>query len=185
MDEMVKKMFTSIQEKYGYPVEYWVRVLEESGLEKHGERVNHLKKEHGFTHGFANLVAHEAKNRNPESKPASGDELVDTMFKGKEVYRKFYESIIEHVKSFGDDVEIAPKKNYVSLRRDVQFAILQPSSGKRFDIGLVIKEHDTSSMEPAGSFNTMCTHRIRIEDGSMPDTKIIQALKDAYDEARR
>jgi hypothetical protein len=184
MDEMVKKMFASIKEKYGYPVEYWVKVLEESGLEKHGERVNHLKKEHGFSHGFANLVAHEAKNRNLENKPVSDDELVDTMFKGKEDYRKLYESIIEQVKSFGDDVEIAPKKNYVSLRRDVQFAILQPSSGKCFDIGLVIKEHDTS-LEQAGSFNTMCTHRIRIEDVPMPDTKIIQALKDAYNEARR
>ncbi len=184
MDEAVKKMFASIEEKYGHPVSYWVNILEESGLEKHGQRVNHLKKEYGFTHGFANLVAHEAKNRSWENKPASGDELVDVMFEGKEDHRKLYEAIIEKVKSFGDDVEIAPKKNYVSLRRDVQFAILQPSTKKRFDIGLVLKNHETT-LEPAGSFNSMCTHRIRIEDGNTAENETFQALLDAYNEAKR
>jgi len=52
---MVDKMIQNIEEKYGKPFNYWIDLLRKSGLEKHGQMLNLLKQEHGFTHGFANL----------------------------------------------------------------------------------------------------------------------------------
>ncbi len=185
MDPMVKKMFESIESKYGKPVSYWVGIIRSSGLEKHGERVNLLKKEYGFSHGFANLVAHEAKN------PGFGDatknddnELLENQFSGKDNLRPLYNSIIKSVEKFGPDVEVAIKKNYVSLRRDVQFGILQPSTRARLDVGLVLKS-DEPDLEKAGSFNSMCSHRIRLEEVDSVNKETIEWLKKAYDGAKR
>ena len=53
--------------------------------------------------------------------------------------KPIYESIVEAVQKFGKDVEIAPKKAYVSVRRSKQFAIVQPSTASRVDVGLVLR----------------------------------------------
>ena len=45
----------------------------------------------------------------------------------------------------GKDVEVAPKKAYVSLRRNKQFALIQPSTRTRVDLGLNLK-----GVEPEG-----------------------------------
>ena len=51
----------------------------------------------------------------------------------------------------------------MSLRRNKQFAIVQPSTATRVDIGLVLKTVGPKDrLEPSGSFNTMVTHRVRI-----------------------
>jgi hypothetical protein len=41
-----------------------------------------------------------------------------------------YDALLTAVKSLGTDVEIAPKKNNVSILRSKQFAILHPSSSR-------------------------------------------------------
>ena len=42
------------------------------------------------------------------------------------------------VLALGDDVEVAPKKGYLSLRRGRQFAMIQPSGAGRIDVGLIL-----------------------------------------------
>lgn len=56
--------FSSIEKKYGEPIEHWLAILRNAGALKHMELVNKLKSEHGLGHGHANaLVAyHQAKN---------------------------------------------------------------------------------------------------------------------------
>ena len=67
------------------------------------------------------------------------------------------------MQGFGGDVELAPKKGYVSLRRKKQFALLMPSTKDRFDIGLALKGEEPAGMlELAGSWNAMVSHRVRI-----------------------
>lgn len=55
--------FPSIEQKYGYPVKYWLNLLQVTGEQKHMKLVEWLKSEHGIGHGHANaLVAHFMSN---------------------------------------------------------------------------------------------------------------------------
>ncbi len=81
-------------------------------------------------------------------------------------------------------MELSPKKGYVSLRRKKQFAIIQPSSKTRLALGLNIKGLDASgNVEAAGSWNAMCTHRIKIMDEKIITRDLIQLIKQAYEQA--
>ena len=57
---------------------------------------------------------------------------------------------MNEINKFGKDIEVSPKKAYVSLRRKKQFAILQPSTKDRFDVGLNIK-----GVAPSGNVDCM------------------------------
>ena len=107
-----------------------------------------------------------------------------TQFQGKEELRPIYDKLIAELKSFGSDVELAPKKAYVSIRRKKQFAIFQPSTKSRFDVGINMKgEPVTDRLEASGSFNAMVSHRVRIATVEEVDTQVISWLKQAYDQA--
>lgn len=183
MDQATKTMIANLEKNTGKPLSEWVAVVMSSGLSKHGEIVKFLKTEHGFTHGFANLVAHEARG-SAAATLAETTDLVAEQYKGKENLRLIYDKLIKEVKKFGKDVEIAPKKAYVSLRRSKQFAILQPSTKTRLDVGLNLKDAEPQGkIEAAGSWNSMCSHRIRITDIQQADGEVVKWLKMAYENA--
>jgi len=48
--------FPSIEAKYGRPIDEWLTMVRESPLEKHMDKVEWLKTEHGMGHGHANAV---------------------------------------------------------------------------------------------------------------------------------
>src|SRR5688500_3830718 len=130
-------MIKNLEEKTGKKLEDWVAIVNNSKLEKHGELVNMLKKDHGLGHGYANMIVHHAK----QSHAGFGgeDALITEQYKGKENLRFMYDELLKEIKSLGNDVEISPKKAYVSVRRKKQFAIIQPSTKTRIDIGLNLK----------------------------------------------
>ncbi|MBR9997548.1 MAG: DUF4287 domain-containing protein [Cyclobacteriaceae bacterium] len=181
--EAEQSMIENIRKNTGKPLETWIDVVRKSGLNKHGEIVKFLKSEYSFTHGFANMVAHKFKGSDAAS---AGDshQLVEKQYKNKDNLRMIYENIIAVVKEFGNDIEIAPKNAYVSLRRKRQFALIQPSTRTRLDIGLNLKgENPDGRLESSGSFNVMCTHRVRTASLEDIDSSVIDWLKKAYDQA--
>ncbi len=177
-DTMVK----NLEEKTGKPFSHWISVAKKSGLSKHGEIVKMLKTDHGFTHGYANLVAH--KTLKSDAGSAGDTDLVADQYKGKEHLFPFYERLIKEISSFGKDVEIAPKRAYVSLRRKKQFALIQPSTKTRLDIGINLQDaKPEGTLEAAGSWNAMCSHRVRVESASDIDKNVIDWLKRSYEQA--
>ena len=87
-------------------------------------------------------------------------------------------------KTLGDDVGIAPKKAYVSLRRNKQFAIIQPSTKSRIDVGINLKGVEPEGrLEKSGSFNAMVSHRVRITSPKEVDAELEHWLKSAYEDA--
>ena len=182
-EEMAAAMVANMKDKTGKTLDQWLKIVKKSKLEKHGEIVKHLKTDHEMTHGFANLVAHKHKEAGQPS--ASSGSLVEQQYAGaKADLKPIYEAIAKAVQKFGSDVEIAPKKAYVSLRRNKQFALVQPSTKTRVDVGINLKgEPPTGRLEASGSFNAMVSHRVRLTQSSDVDAELIKWLKKAYKES--
>ncbi len=176
-------MIANLPERTGKTLAEWFALLDETSLEKHGEIMKLLKGEHGVTHGFANLITHEFRNRGDD-----GDQpdLVEAQYAGAKAHLKpIYDAILARVESFGNDVEIAPKKTYVSLRSRKQFALVQPSTRTRVDVGINLKDAPaTGRLEASGSFNAMVSHRVRLADASDVDAELESWLKAAYEQSR-
>ena len=172
-------MEKGLQEKTGKPLADWIAIVQKQGFEKHGEIIKFLKEKHDFTHGFANFVAHKA--READAGPTSDKDLVITQYKGKEGLLLIYAKLLTEINKFGPDIEIAPKKASVSLRTTKQFVLIQPSTKTRIDLGLKIKDKAPEGrLESSGPFGTMCTHRIQLTDISDVDNEVIEYMREAY-----
>lgn len=183
MDPTLQKMLDNIEAKTGKSADYWVKLVKKSGLEKHGQKMKLLKEDHGFTHGYANTIVHLSK-ADSAINTKDKNSLVDAQYKGKENLKPIYDKLVKEILKFGKDVELAPKKAYVSLRRKKQFGLIQPSTKTRVDIGVNLKGVDPSGVaEKAGSWNAMVTHRIRLEDSKDVNKEVIKWLKEAYKNA--
>lgn len=180
-EEMTATMIANMPEKTGKSLEQWLAIARASKLEKHGEVVRLLKAEHGLGHGYANLVAHSLKPGTPDE----GDDPIEQMYAGtKAGLRPIHVALMRHVLAFGPGVEVSPKKGYVSLRRSKQFAIVQPSTKTRLDVGINLKGRPTTErLEASGSFNAMVSHRVRVESLEQVDAELIAWLREAYERA--
>lgn len=176
-------MEKGLLEKTGKPIEYWIKIVKSTGLEKHGQIMNHLKTEHGLTHGFANFVAHKA-NKSDAGSMEEEQLVIDQYAKGKEHLKPIYELLIEKIKAFGTDVEFAPKKTSVSCRRKKQFALIQPSTKTRIDLGLKFKDKPHEGrLETSGPFGSMCSHRVQLTEINQVDDELIDWIQEAYEGA--
>ena len=184
MDPATATMIKNLEEKTGKTLAQWVAVVKGLGAKKHGEIVSFLKETHQLGHGYANLVAHSAAGLVGED-AASGEDLVAAQYAGeKAALKPMYDQLIKAISAFGKDVEVSPKKTYVSLRRSKQFALIQPTTKTRLDVGLNLKGVAPSGrLEASGSFNAMCTHRVRVESPDQIDKALTTWLKEAYEKA--
>ncbi len=183
IEKAAKTQLENIEQTTGKTIGEWGKIIKASGLEKHKEQVNFLKEQHGFSYGNANTVVHIA-NQSHAGAAENETDWIEAQYQGKENLKPWYEAIESMIDAFGNDVEKVPKKAYVSMRRKKQFAILQPSTKTRLDVGLNIKTKEPSGMaEKAGSWNTMCTHRIKVEDASALNEELKAWIKMAYEEA--
>ena len=182
-ETMARTVIDNMPAKTGKSLAQWLSVLAKTDLAKHGDTVKHLKSAYGVTHGFANLIAHRHISRNGTAdRPA---DLLAAQYKGpKAELLPVYEALVKIVGAFGSDVEISPKKTYVSLRRNKQFALIKPSSKDRVDLGISLKGHKAGKrLEAAGSFSGMVSHRVRLHRTSDVNAELEGWLRKAYDAA--
>lgn len=181
-EEMLESMMQNLPEKTGKKLTEWLQIIKNSDLAKHSELVKFLKSEHAVTHGYANLIAHTYLNSTSDS-VSEQDDLLEIQYAGdKSVLRPLYDELIQMVQRFGEDVKISPKKSYVSLRHNKQFALIQPSTKTRIDIGINLKGIPAKGkLEESGSFNSMVSHRVRISDKNDIDADLEYWLKTAYE----
>ena len=181
--EMEAAMVANLKSNTGKSVDQWVKIARASKLAKHGEVVAFLKADHGLGHGYANLIAHRLLKS--AATDAAPDDLIAAQYAGaKAGLRPIHDAITKAVAKFGADVELAPKKAYVSMRRAKQFAIVQPSTATRVDVGINLKGVEPGGrLEASGSFNAMVTHRVRIAAAKEVDKELVGWLRQAYDAA--
>lgn len=181
-DPVMVNYIANLEKITGKKLDHWAAVVNKSKLVKHVELVNMLKTKHGISYGYANMIVHYAKGNMEASKDK--DAVLTTQFKGKENLKPWYDTLIKEISKFGKDVKLSPKKTYVSLVRKKQFALIQPSTKTRLDIGLNIKGVPASgTIEEGKAWNAMCTHRIRVEDEKAINKDLIGWIKKAYEQA--
>jgi len=187
VEEGLEAQIRNIEERYGKTLAEWITIVKESGMTKHTDIVSMLKSKYGMSHGSAHRVALKAREADEASivKAAKAEDRdpIDDMFSGKKAELKpLYDTLITTITSFGHDIELAPKKGYVSLRRKKQFAMIQPTTATRIDIGFILKGVPTTErLETAASFNALFTHRVRVNTINDIDEQLINWLKQAYD----
>lgn len=187
VDKGLEAQIHNIEEQYGKSLSEWIALIKESGTTKHTDMVTMLKSQYGMSHSSAHRVALKAREADGASMvqaaKASGRDPVEDMYSSKKANLKpLHDALMTAITSFGNDIELAPKKGYVSLRRKKQFAMIQPASVTRIDIGLILKGvPPTERLESASNFNALFTHRVRVNSVNDVDEQLITWLKQAYD----
>jgi hypothetical protein len=180
-EEQLQTMLNNLPEKTGKPLDEWIKIVGATGHEKHGQIVKFLKSDHGVTHGFANLIS----NRYLGGGTSSEQDMLGDQYSGpKADLRPIYDSVEAFVKTLGSDAEISIKKTMVSFRRKKQFALIQPSTRTRVDLGINLKGMEPEGkLEASGSFNAMVSHRVRLSAPEDFDESTKAWLLKAYEAA--
>lgn len=182
MDQATLTMIENLHKNTGKTLDQWIEIVKAGKFSKHGEIIKFLKEEHGLTHGFANLIAHKSKGSDSGSAD-NPEDLITRQYQGKEHFKPIYDKLITQIQDFGKDIEIAPKNAYVSLRRKKQFAILNPKTKTRFEIGLNLKGQQTIGKLEAEKPNSMCSHKITVTEVKDVDKEVIEWIQRAYEKA--
>lgn len=176
-EEQAATMRANVPGKTGKTMDAWFGVLGAAGLEKHGEMVKLLKADHGVGHGFANLIVTDFRNRGNDD-PV---DLVAAMYEGREHLRPIHDAVISIAEGLGADVELAPKKTYVSLRRSKQFGSVGPATKTRVEVCF-----NLAGKEPEGRLQAakgMATHKVRASSVDEVDAELAAWLREAYEGA--
>ena len=176
-EQLAQTMINNLPEKTGKSLAEWQKVVAASGATKHGEMMKLLKGEHGVSHGFANLIAQKCVG----NLDVNDDDLVANQYNGKEALKPIHDAIVDYVTGYGDDLEISPKKTSVSLRRKKQFALIQPSTKTRIDLGINLK-----GVAPEGrleAMSGMCTHKVKLTSVEEFDGDVKAWLDQAFERA--
>jgi Domain of unknown function (DUF5655)/Domain of unknown function (DUF4287) len=181
VDDANARMRENMQIRTGKSFAAWIGVARSLGTSKHSDIVAYLKTAGPMSHGYATMIALESS----KSDVIAEEDPVDALFAGgKIVLRPIYDSIAKTINTFGRDIEFAPKKEHVSVRRKKQFALLQPSTATRLDIGINLKGvAPIGKLQAAGTWNGMLSHRVRIATREDFDKEVMLWLKQAYDQA--
>jgi hypothetical protein len=175
----------NIEKKTGRSLDQLARLVKESGITKHGELRDMLKRELGLGHGDANTLVHAVLKSDGASAAAGkgGDEVLDGIYTGpKAAQRPIHERLMEEIGRFGE-FEVAPKKGYVSLRRKKQFAMIGPATNTRFEVGLNLKDVPGAGRLEAQPPKGMCSHKVKLTDAAEVDAQLVAWIRKAYDQA--
>ncbi len=180
IDQQTANQLAKIEKASGHSLAEWTSLINAAGLEKHGQILAWLKFEHGLTHGNANLLALKVREAAAGGAP-SGTDLVDSHYSGKNAaLRPLYDRLMAAVSDLGSDVEVAPKKTYVSLRRKKQFATVGPAAGQ-LEVCLNLPgQATTERLRPTSG---MATHKVRVADAAELDRELLGWLAEAYERA--
>ena len=186
MDKALQTQLTNIEKRTGKSLKELAAVVKGSGLAKHGEIRDMLKRDFGMGHGDANtLVHHVLKSDGATAAEGKGDDAVlDEIYAGpKSALRPIHEKVMAAVQKFGP-FEIAPKKGYLSLRGKKQFAMIGPATKSQVEIGLNMKGAAATGRLVALAPGGMCQYKVRVGDVSEVDAELVSWLRQAYDAAQ-
>lgn len=187
IDKAIETQLKNIQTKTGKSLEELGQIVRESGLTKHGQIRDMLKRELGLGHGDANTLVHVILQSDGEraaaAKGATTGDVLDEIYSGaKAGLRPIHDKLMERINQFGK-FEIAPKKGYVSLRRKKQFAMIGPATKTQVEVGMNVKELADDGRLKVMPKGSMCNYTIRLGDAAEVDETLFSWLQAAYESA--
>jgi hypothetical protein len=182
VEDALQTQIRNIEATYGRPLPAWFELIEASGLTKHNDVVVLLKTKHGMAHGAAHRVSLLQRQSRAADSSSSIRSAADELYEGKKAdLRPLHDALMRAIEDLGSDVDVVPKKGYLSIRRAKQFAMIQPTTATRIDIGLILKGIPVAGrLEDAQKFNALFTHRVRITGHSDIDAEFGRWLSAAY-----
>lgn len=185
IDKATQTQLANIEKRSGKSLAELSEIVRNSGLVKHGEIRDMLKRDLGMGHGDANTIVHYALKSSgaDQAKDAAPGEVLDGIYAGpKAALRPIHDKLMAEINKFGP-FEVAPKKGYVSLRRDRQFAMIGPATNTRVEVGLNMKGVPAGGrleeLPPKG----MCQYKVKLTGPAQVDAELIAWMKTAYDSA--
>ena len=190
MSDIAKAIATqvaNIEKRSGKSLAELAAIIKASGLSKHGEIRDMLKRDLGLGHGDANTLTHHALQSDGQSAAVaagqSTDDVVAALYTGpKAELRPIHDKLMAEINKFGE-FEIAPKKTYVSLRRKKQFAMIGPATKTQVEVGLNIKGLTGGDRLVEQPPNSMCNYKVRLSTVKEADAELIGWLKKAFESA--
>jgi hypothetical protein len=100
----------------------------------------------------------------------------------KTALRLIHDKVMRDVAKFGD-VEIAPQKTYVSLRRKNEFAMIGPATDTLVEVGFHLTGVIGSGRFEAMPPGCMCSHVVKLASVDDANAELSGWLRAAYDAA--
>lgn len=185
MDKALATQLANIETRTGRSLADLTTLIRTSGLTRHGELRDMLKRELGMGHGDANTLVHHVLQSDGASQAEgkSGDDVLDGIYTGgRAALRPVHDALIARISAFGA-FEVAPKKGYVSLRRKKQFAMIGPGSNSRVDVGLNMRDVPATDRLEAQKPGGMCQYRVKVERVGEVDDELEAWIRRAFDQS--
>ncbi len=184
MDKAVATQLANIEKRTGKSLAALSTIIKTSGLSKHGEIRDLLKRELGMGHGDANTLVHCVLKSDggsaAEAAGASPEAVLDEIYSGpKASLRPIHDMLMKAINAFGP-FEVTPKKGYVSLRGKKQFAMIGPATKTQVEVGLNMKDVPATARLVALPPGGMCQYKVRLADPGEVDAELIGWIRRAY-----
>src|SRR5687767_6040540 len=135
--EFEKEFMDGLEASTGKPLTGWMKTIDTFSSKKRNEVIAWLKQEHKFGHMNASLLAGIHANG---GKPvyASTEDLLESQFAKADGMRPLYDALIAFVAKNFPNSSVLPKKTYVSILENREFAAINIRSQELrigFDLG--------------------------------------------------
>ena len=179
--EFEKEFMDDLAKSTGRDLGSWMKIIDGFGSRKRNEVIAWLKSEHGFGHMNASLLAGIHANGGKPVYQITGDLLENQFAKAGEM-RPLYDAFIEFVKKNFPAASVLPKKTYVSILENREFAAINIKPKELrigFDLGDRPFDDTIGKAKLTGPMPRM-SHMFVLTDARQLDDSIVDALKESH-----
>jgi hypothetical protein len=179
--EFEKEFMSGLAKETGKDLAEWMHTLDTFGGKKRNEVIAWLKSEHGFGHMNASMLAGIHANGGKPVYQSTGD-LLDNQFAKAADMRPLYDSFIAFVLKHFPNATVLPKKTYVSILENREFAAvnIKPKELRiGFDLGERLFDEQIEKAKLTGPMPRI-SHMLVLTDAKQLDKSVVEVMKDSH-----
>ncbi len=179
----------TIKAKTGLDPDDFRRLAADKGLDtpgtKAGQVIDWLAEDYSLGRGHAMAIVSILKDAGPAAPVA--DDPADVLFAGPRArWRGTWDRGLGHVSALGNDISVQPTQKYLGLARATGNSRSSPRPATASTSATSsIEGSVVDGLRPAGSWNSMVSHRASLGAGDEITGDHLRLLTDAYERAGR